>query len=228
MSRHTAIVRLACPNEQHEHIPCDGVHVDQGGDLHIQATRHGDVQTVARFQHGHWASYALEETPGPDVDEWLREGVVTREEFLGRVRGEFADDSAEAPVKAERLPEVGEMVHIWRPDDVLGGCAPLRVAEHRATPPGVDTVLILDGPLPWTDDVVQWLTQTHDETCTEVGSWHWPCGDDQDAAPEPEKPAPLTMTINVSGSVLSQRDLRDEIQKQMLRLAQLNPIYFRR
>jgi hypothetical protein len=107
------------------------------------------------------------------------------------------DACADAPDAAEVLPEVGSIVHVWRPDDVLGGCAPLRVAGHHTTAPGVDTILILDGPLPWNGRTAQYLTMIHDEKLAEHGSWHWPCDGDQEAEPEPRPLAPTTLTIEL-------------------------------
>jgi muconolactone delta-isomerase len=209
VSRFTAIVRKPCDDDQTERIDCDGVHVDQGGDLHVQLTRSGDMQTVARFQHGHWASYALE----PTVDEELCAGRMTLNQYRDSI-GEHQVDGdccAEAPVEAEALPEVGEMVHVWRKSGKIAACCPMRVAGRCATDSGV--ALALAGPLPWSPEFEQLLTSVHDETRTKHASWHWPCdGDGQDAEPEPKPPAP-NITINVSGSVLSERDLRDMIRK---------------
>jgi hypothetical protein len=112
----------------------------------------------------------------------------------------------DAPVKAETLPKVGETVHVWRPNDVLGGCAPLRVAGQHATAPGVDTILVLDGPLPWTDRIKQYLTQIHDETRIAPGSWHWPCSSNcQNAEPEPEPPAPAVIRIDLHGTCVASK-----------------------
>jgi hypothetical protein len=227
MSRYTATIRMADPHAANESVACDGVHVAGGGNLYVQVTCHGDVQTVARFQHGHWASYALEPTDEPDIDAWLREDVMTREQFLRRAQGTFVDDSASEPVEAEALPEVGETVHIWQKSSGSVDCTPMRVAAHThvtltANPSGL-ALNDPDGPTRF----ALYYTADHDESRTEPGSWHWPHDDDQDADPEPKPPAP-SITINVHGSVLSERDLRDAIQQQLMRLAQLNPTLYRR
>jgi hypothetical protein len=231
VSRYTATIHMAEPHAATQSVACDGVYVDGGGNLYVQVTCHGDVETVARFQHGHWASYALELTDGPDVDAWLREGVMTREQFLGRAQGTFVDDSASEPVEAEPLPEVGETVHLWREN------APCTVALVKGHLPADGDIIPAGLILGRADERLldcswprysRFLTRTHDETRTESGSWHWPHDDGgQDAEPEPKPPAP-SITINVSGSVLSERDLRDAIQQQLMRLAQLNPTLYRR
>jgi hypothetical protein len=215
VSRFTVTVRMADPDVPSESIPCDAVHVDPDGNLYVQV-KHGALeQTVARVQHGHWAGYQLELADGPDVDAWLHEGVMTREQFLARVKGEFGDCCAEAPVKAEALPEVGSIVHVVTLADTPT-CLPMRVNAHSSSCPGAlllgstDRALLLAAVPDWGD----YESLTHDESRTESGSWHYADhGDGQDVEAEPEKPAPVTVTINVSGSVLSERDLRDTIRK---------------
>lgn len=135
-------------------------------------------------------------------------------------------DDADMSVKAEALPEVGETVHVWRKSGKIAGCCPMQVVGHCATESG--TALALAGPLPWSPEFEQLLTSIHDETRTEHASWHWPCEGDRDAEPEPDALAPVNVTINVSGSVLSERDLRDVIRKQLLNLGGLTPTTFRR
>ena len=222
MSRYTATIRMADPHAANESVACDGVHVDGSGNLYVQVTCHGDVQTVARFQHGHWASYALEE---PSLVEAIREatrrlnGCMTLNECRDRI-GEppvvDTDACAEMPVKAEALPEVGSVVHLWRDGDNYTGCTLMPVAQHLPADDDDPGGLLLGPALRpdrWPHDFTHWLTRTHDETRTQSGSWHWPCDDDgQDAEPEPKLSAP-NITINFAGSVLSERDLRDMIRK---------------
>lgn len=205
MSRFTAIIRIPDAGELVERIECDHVSVDNGGDLHLRRNQRSgdDLLTVGRFQHGHWASYELEPV---DVDEELCTGRMTHNQYrdsIGERRVE--GDCADAPVKAEALPEVGDTVHVWRVSGEIAGCCPMRVAGRCANQ--LAAGLALEGPLPWSPEFKQLLTCIHDETRTEHGSWHWPC-DGQDVEPEP-KPAP-NITINVSGSVLS-----DVIQQQI-------------
>ena len=225
MSRFTAIIRIPDAGELVERIDCDEISVSDTGDLRLHRSQRpgDDLLTVARFQHGHWSSYELEPTDGPDVDAWLREGVMTREQFLARVKGEFGDCCAEAPIKAEALPEVGDIVHVVTLADTPT-CLPMQVKAHSSSCPGAlllgstDRALLLAAVPDWGD----YESLTHDESRTESGSWHYADhGDGRDVEPEPVKPAP-TITINVSGSLPSTNDLRDLIQKQMLRLGQTN------
>ncbi len=128
------------------------------------------------------------------------------------------DACNDAPVKAEALPEVGSIVHLWREEI---GCSDRRVTAHFPADGDVAAGLVLGRTDEstaldyWPRDFAQYLTRTHDESRTEPGSWHWPHNDDgQDAEPEPDAPAP-NITINISGSVLSERDLRDAIQQEI-------------
>ena len=228
MSRFTAIIRIPGAGDRVERIECDIADVDGGGDLHLNRLGDSGPLSVSRFQHGHWASYELEPTEEAEAEELLRSGAITLNDFRKRMGIEpDTDCCADVPVKAEALPEVGETVHVWRKSGKIAGCCPMRVAGHCATESGV--ALALAGPLPWSPEFEQLLTSTHDETRTEHASWHWPCGgDDPDAAPKPDAPTPVSVTINVSGSVLSDRDLRDLIRKHLLNLGGLNPSAFRR
>jgi hypothetical protein len=217
VSRYKIQVRQA--DSLHGTFACDSVYVDDGGDLHVNRKHSGnDLLTIARFQHGHWSSYELEPTADPDVEAWLREGVMTREQFLGRVHG-LVDDSADEPVEAEALPEVGSVVHLWRDGDNYTGCTLMPVAQHLPADDDDPGGLLLGPavrPDRWPHDFTHWLTRTHDETRTQSGSWHYADhGDGRDVEPEPVKPAPPTVTINISAAVMSPADIADAINKQM-------------
>ena len=154
------------------------------------------------------------------IDAKLRDGRTT----LNRVR-----ESSDKP-EAETLPEIGEIVHQWRRSGNIGGCVPMRVVR-RETEEGFLPVLALKRLTPnvLPSEPMQYITRTHDETRTQPSSWHWPCGgDDLDAVPESDAPGPVSVTINVSGSVLSDRDLRDVIKRHLRDLGRLNPTTFRR
>jgi hypothetical protein len=213
VSRYTAIIRKPCDDDQTERIDCDGVHVDQGGDLHVQLTRHGDVETVARFQHGHWASYALE----PTVDEELCSGRMTLNQYRDSI-GEHQVDgdccASEPAGPKPRLqpipaPDPGDVVHYasFLVPDRAPICIDASVTEINPvgtvvlnSPPGsTDRIVIVD---------VEYDCQQH-----KAGTWHWPCSGDRAVTPESEPPGPVNVTVNVSGSVLSERDLRDTIRK---------------
>ena len=218
MSRYTATVRTSDPHAPNETIPCDVAYVDGGGDLHLNRLRGGgDSLTIARFQHGHWSSYELEPTAEPDVEAWLREGVMTREQFLRRAQGESADARADAPVKAEARPEVGSIVHLWSQDGTGFACTPMYVTAYRYDGAWAAALLLSSRPgdvrFP---DVDSYLSLTHDENRTVSGSWHYPCdGDDRDAAPKPDAPAPVSVTFNFDTPVLNERWLRESVDRAL-------------
>ncbi len=199
MSRYTATIRMTEPGEPLKTGACDSIHVDDSGDLHLQRVQHPgkDLLTVARIQHGHWSSYELEPSDDADAEEQLRLGAITLHEFARRILGEpDADDSADVPVQAETLPEVGATVHVVERRGEPG-CSAMRVSGHLGGAGLLlEDVLLLATPIPF-----DFAARTHDETRTEPCAWHWPCnGDDHDAEPEPDAPTPMTIHVNLHGS----------------------------
>lgn len=92
MSRYIARVR------QHDtltaHFACDSLHVDDGGNLSLNLQHSPDeVITVARFQHGHWASYELDLVP----------------------ETETAAPNTDSLAAAVRFPRVNDAVHLLAP-----------------------------------------------------------------------------------------------------------------
>lgn len=157
MSRYEIRVRQA--DSLHGTFACDSVYVDGGGDLKVNRFQRpgDDLLTIARFQHGHWSSYELE----PTVEA-------------------TADDCADAPVKAEALPEVGASVHMWRETADGVGCTLMPVIQHITAEGDFPAGLLLSravDPDRWPNDWTQWITRTHDETRSTSGSWHYPCED---------------------------------------------------
>lgn len=111
------------------------------------------------------------------------------------------------PDQVEGAPKTGDRLHLW---SAKYGCLAGAVERHMVFGPGLlIRVDLRDFPL---DSLV---ADSHDESRTANGSWHWPCsGDGHAAEPTPDAPAP-NITINVHGTVLNEHDLRDAIQKQI-------------
>lgn len=183
-----------------EAIDCDDVHVDDDGHLRLNLAQHSaDNITVGRFAHGAWASYMLE--PAPQVEP---------ETYYGY------DDCAPCntePEKAETLPEPGDVVHIHQADRPTCLFGPVTKVG-----PNVLEVEAGDDPR-----YPRYVSIHHDETRTIHGSWHWPCEGDaaKDTEPEPDAPAPQ-IVVHVHGSVLSERDLDQAIQRAWRRASDIS------
>jgi hypothetical protein len=219
VSRYKIQVRQA--DSLHGTFACDSVYVDDGGDLHVNRKHSGnDLLTIARFQHGHWSSYELEPTADPDVEAWLREGVMTREQFLGRAQAEPTDDCADAPVKTEALPALDETVHVWAKDGAPG-CTPMHVVGYLGGRVIPAAGLYLQGFCATAASPIRrYSSPSHDETRTEPCSWHYPCGGDDHAAepePRPLEPTTVTIELNISGGcTIDPADLQAVISRYML------------
>ena len=208
MSRYS--IRVHRDGDAPREHPCDSVYVDDGGDLHVNRNQRpsDDLLTIARFQHGHWSSYELEPSNEAAAEERLRLGAIMLDEFAKRISGD-ADASADVPVKAERLPMVGETVHLVTFDG--HGCTPAKV--FRPTLDGFVVVHPIGDPTPWPREV------RHDESRQSENSWHWPCeGDGRDAEPErPLEPTTVTIELNISGGcTIDPADLQAVISRYML------------
>lgn len=145
----------------------------------------------------------------PDDEKALHEGTMTTNAYRAKLGYPPLTDTDE-PVKMLRRPVVGDRVHFVSGRD--GACYDSLVKRIEDDGKLYLFVHIADSPIHIPNIMGD---NTDHQRCT----WHWPCGgDEQPAEPEPDAPAPTTITINVHGSVLSERDLRDAIEKQMLRL----------
>jgi hypothetical protein len=138
------------------------------------------------------------------------------------------DACNDVPVKAEALPKVGETVHVWAKDGAPG-CTPMHVVGYLGGRVIPAAGLYLQGFCATAASPIRrYSSPSHDETRTEPCSWHYPCGGDgRDAEPEPDAPGPVSVTINVSGSVLSERDLADTLRKIIRQDMARNPSYYR-
>lgn len=114
-----------------------------------------------------------------------------------------------------RKPTVGDFVHCLRRG--VPGCTVSSVETIRA-----GNAVDLRIP-PHSTDQILLQSIEYDETRSEPGTWHWPHDEEQPAEPEPDAPAPTSITINVHGSVLSEHDLRDVIEKHLVTRAWRSP-----
>lgn len=225
----TAHVRLA-EGRPEEHIACDAAHVNDQG--YLALTLNTYVGAIACYPPGLWQSYRLEAAPEPVTEEQLMSGEKSLNDYrrsLGMpgisdpgmhrtcaaLHRDAQGNTIPCPDDAQpaRQPEVGDRIHMW---SVRHGCLAGTVERPMAFGPGL---LFKHEREDFPPDPL--VADPHDESRRLNGSWHWPCDGDteQSVAPEPDVPGPITLTINVAGSVLAERDLQHRIASQISRIA---------
>jgi len=142
----------------------------------------------------------------PDDLKALREGLMTINQYRAKLGYPPLADTDE-PVAGPHETHAGDTVHFVGGHD--GACYDSLVERVED-----DGKLFLFVQLPDAPIRIPGVVGDHAEhrRCT----WHWSCDGDERPS-EPDSPAPTSITVNVQGSVVSERDLLAAIQKQMWR-----------
>lgn len=223
----TAHVRLR-DGQPDEHIPCDAAHVNDQG--YLALTVHTYVGAIACYAPGVWDGYTLEAAAQPVTEEQLMSGEKTLNDYRRSLDEHKVSDPdthitcaalhrdaqgntipcPDDPQPARR-PELGARVHLW---SEKYGCLAGVVEGYTLFRPGL-FIQVDRRDLPFNPLVAD----PHDESRRLNASWHWPCDGDTEQSVEPDAPGSVTLTINVAGSVLAERDLQQRIAAQLGRIA---------
>lgn len=222
------IAHVERPDGRVHHIDCDAAHENDAGCLALTVNTY--VGAIAAYAPGAWASYRLEAAPEPVTEEQLMSGEKSLNDYR-RSLGFHAScavahtDHQGNPIPcpdaapgsdAFSWPAVGDKVHVWLRDH---GCLASTVDAHvKDAIIGGDMVglgIRLDRPFGDAELRVYGVYSIFDPTMQLDGSWHYP-HDDEPADSEPEGPNPVNVSINVHGTVVAERQLRDLVERLIL------------
>lgn len=194
------IAHVERPDGRVHHIDCDAAHENDAGRLALTSDTY--IGAVACYAPGAWVSYVLQAAPTPVTLEQVQRG----EKSLNDYRRSLGMETIHCPTRMIPIPA----------PKISGNVCYLN--GHAVCLPASITRINPDGTLdlrafPGTNDEIEFTRVEFDITRQENGTWHWPHDADEPAGPAPEVPSPVTVNVTVQGSVISDRDLAQQIRK---------------